>query len=307
MAREIPEVRILRHEGGAAVVPVHYSMDPEKDQKWAIKARAKVTDIEDWEKEMEINFLSVVGARCFTKFSVIANTGETEYDPALPLCLACDFNMAPMAWVVGQIHAGEHLHCLQEIYLREGTVDDACEVFLNDYGHHIGEVWLFGDRSGRGGTQQSTKSNYDLIKNAFMGHQFRVRMKVPTKNPTNVNAVASLNLRCQDKFGISRLTINAETCQELIKDMVQVVWEDGTSGGTKQIKKVRKREDPYFWRGHLSDAIMYLAHRMWPVRTEQNRKSKEEQEYDKELLERKRRNKKKRLIGAYPMPRPSRR
>lgn len=302
---KMPEVRILRHPGGAAVVPIHYSMDDDKDAGWALRNKAKVTDSEDWEKEMEINFLSIVGSRVFTKFSILGNTGPVDYDPALPLCLSCDFNMAPMAWVVGQIHAGEHLHLIQEIYLREADVNDACEEFLNDFGHHVGDLWIFGDQSGKHGSSNNKKGNYDIMKLNFQGHQFRIKMKVPSKNPTNVNAAASLNLRFQDRFGASRITIDPVGCPELIKDLVQVVWEDG--GTTKTIKKSRKRDNPYFWRGHLSDAVMYLTHRMWPVRTDLNRKSKEEQKHDAAVRAKRIKNKKKRLIGAFPMPKSSRR
>ena len=301
-ARIIPRVKVLRHQSGAAIVPVHYSMDPEKDPNWARIMRAKAADVEDWEKEMEINFLSVSGARAFTSFSLLRNTGETEYDPALPLCLSCDFNVSPMAWIVGQIKAGEHLHVLSEIYLRDGDVPEACDVFLNDYGDHVGEVWLFGDHSGNNRGQGNQQSNYQIIRLSCQGRNFKLVLKVPAKNPSNVNGVAAVNRRLSDNFGASRMTVDARRCPELIKDFVQCVWEDSISGSTKKLKKVRDRNDPFFWRGHLSDAVMYLCHRVWPVRSELTRMDKEERDYTDFVKRRKIRNQRRRLIGEFPMP-----
>ena len=66
-------VPVVRHPGGWALAFVHYSADAKKDDEWAAKAKAR-GDVEDWEKEMEINFQSVKGVRCFENFSLISNT-----------------------------------------------------------------------------------------------------------------------------------------------------------------------------------------------------------------------------------------
>ena len=290
------KVPVIRHPGGWALAFVHYSADPKKDEDWVIKAKAR-GDVDDWEKEQEINFSSVHGVRCFENFSLIANTDdELELNESLPLCLCCDFNVEPMAWVLAQIHPGEVLCFIDEIWLKEGSVNRACEAFLNRYGDFYGELRIYGDQSGSHRGQQNQKSNYDVMKINFQRAPFHIRMKVPSKNPSNVNSVAAMNLRLKDKFGNPRVKINSKKCPHLIRDLVEVIWSDKSR---VEIKKERKRDrGPYFWRTHASDAAMSIVNREWPTRKELSRKTEAEKKYDEDMDKRKHRRKQRRLIGA---------
>lgn len=289
-------VPVVRHPGGWALAFVHYSADPEKDPEWATRMKAR-GDVDDWEKEMEINFSSVSGVRCFENFSLIANTSdELAFDSTLPLCLCCDFNVEPMCWAIAQIRSDEELWFLEEIWLKEGSVNRACDEFLNRYGDFYGEVWVYGDASGRNREKNDQRSNYDTIKINFMRAPFNVRMKVPSKNPSNVNSVAAMNLRLKDKFGNPRVKIHSRNCPHLIKDLVEVVWEDGTK---TTIKKERKKERPYFWRTHMGDAAMSIVNREWPTRKELSRETEQEKEFKQKMEERKKMRKKRRMIGEF--------
>jgi hypothetical protein len=293
----VPQVKVLRGEGGVAIVPIHYSMDPDKTRDWAARMRSRgIAD--DWEKEMEINFESVMGTRCYENFNIVANVDpDIEYNPNLPLRLGCDFNVQPMAWVIGQIQANEELDFFDEIYLREGSTDDAVEEFLDRYGDHYCEVFVYGDATGAQRSSNNIRSNYQIIKDRFRGMPFEFRMRVPSRNPSNVNNVNAFNQRLRDKFGNPRIKIHPTRCRELIRDMTQVIWEPGG----KKIAKVRnKPDDPYFWRTHMSDAAMSIVYRHWPVRTEDSRKSEGEMEYERAKEKRQAKNKKKRLLGAFP-------
>lgn len=288
-------VPVVRHPGGWALAFIHYSADKKKDEEWAAKSKAR-GDAEDWEKEMEINFQSVDGVRCFENFSLISNTTkDVEFDDTKPLCLCCDFNVEPMCWLVAQIQPNETVHFIDEIWMKTGSVIQNCQEFLNRYGDFYGEVRIYGDKSGRDrGQQDNQKSNYDVMKIQFQRAPFTVRMKVPTKNPSNVNSVAAMNLRLKDKFGNPRVQVHAEKCPNLIRDMVEVVWDEGK----KAIKKVRKREKVYFWRTHAADAAMSIVNREWPTRIEASRKTEDEKKYEEEQRNRRRKKKKKRLLGA---------
>ncbi|MHC4703698.1 MAG: hypothetical protein ACYTFQ_24320 [Planctomycetota bacterium] len=294
----VPRVKVLRGDGDIAIVPIHYSMDPEKDREWAIRMRKRgIAD--DWEKELEINFESVMGARCFENFNIVANVDpDVEYNPNLPLRLGCDFNVQPMAWEIAQIQANEELHFIDEIYLKEGSTEDAVEVFLDRYGDHYCEVFVYGDATGKNRSPQNLKTHYRIIKDRFRGMPFPCRMRVPSRNPSNVNHVNAFNERLRDKFGNPRIKIHPTECPELIRDMTSVIWQPEG----KHIKKERSKPDnPYFWRTHCADAAMAIVYRHWPMRVEENRKSKGEKEHDKRKRERQRRNKRKKLIGSFPM------
>ena len=290
-------VPVVRHPGGWALAFVHYSADPAKDEDWARKAKARGL-AEDWEKEMEINFSSVHGVRCFENFSLLANTDEKiQYDPNLPLCLCCDFNVEPMCWVVAQILPNEMLVFIDEIWIESGSIPDACDEFLDKFGGHYGELRIYGDATGRNRekNQRNQSSNYDEIRMRFMRMPFRIRMKVPVKNPSNTNSVRAFNRRLSDEFGNPRIKIHPK-CRHLIRDMVEVVWAEGR----KEIKKERKKErGPYFWRTHAADAAMSVVNREWPTRVELSRKTEEEQRYEEKQKEKKKKRLKKKLIGAF--------
>lgn len=79
--------------------------------------------------------------------------------------------------------------------------------------------------------------------------------------------------------------------------MLQTVWDIGG----RQIAKSRKREDPYFWRGHMADAAMALIYRHWPTRKEVSRMAEDEKKIVDKSNKKKIENKKKRrLIGEFP-------
>lgn len=291
-------VPVVRHPGGWALAFVHYSADPKKDEAWAASAKAR-GDADDWEKEQEINFSSVHGVRCFENFSLISNTDdELEFDENLPLCLCCDFNVEPMAWMVAQVHPGEILCFIDEIWAPDGSVNKNCDLFLNRYGDFYGELRIYGDHSGtHRGQQDNQKSNYDVMKINFQRSPFSVRMKVPSRNPSNVNSVAAMNLRLQDRFGNPRVKIDAKKCPNLIRDMVEVIWSDKTR---VEIKKERKRDrGPYFWRTHAADAAMSIVNREWPTRKELSRETEDEKKHNKKMDMRRHKKKKRRMIGAF--------
>jgi hypothetical protein len=294
----VPVPKILRHPGGAAILPIHYSMDPAKDAAWASKTKMRGTDT-DWNLEMDIDFMSVVGGRCFDNFNVLANVDhKMEYNPMLPLYLGCDFNVEPMAWEIAQVMPNDEIHFIDEIFESPGSVEESCEIFLNRYGDHYGELYIHGDASGKNRSQQNQTGNYKIMMQRFHGSSFSVRKRVPTRNPSNVNSVKAFNARLRDKHGNPRIKIHAIKCKELLKDLTQVVWNpDG-----KSIKKVRKREDPYFLRTHCSDAAMSIVYRLWPIKIEDKRKDSEEKKYDKHMRRVRDMRRKKRLIGAFPMP-----
>lgn len=289
-------LKILRHAGGAAIVPIHYSHDPEKDHIWSYKMKQRSSE-KDWLWEMEISFETTVGAVCFENFSVLSNvSSDVEYDSKRPLRLCCDFNVEPMAWCIAQIHENDEVHFIDEIFLKSGDVVEACEEFLDRYGDHYGEVYVYGDASGKARSQRDQKSNYDEIKIRLTGRPFRLRMRVPTRNPSNVNHVRSFNRRLRDEFGNPKIKIHPKNCKNLILDLLQVVWEpDG-----KRIAKDRNRSNPYFYRGHLADGAMALIYRHWPTRKEVSRMAEDEKRQYNESGRRKARRRSKTLIGAFP-------
>ncbi|MDZ8068967.1 MAG: hypothetical protein RMY64_25585 [Nostoc sp. DedQUE08] len=65
------------------------------------------------------------------------------------------------------------------------------------------------------------------------------------------NRVHSVNLALRS----DRIFIHFENCQNLIKDLEQVTWDEG---------QIKKSENPLLT--HLSDALGYLIHYLYPFK-----------------------------------------
>lgn len=263
MPSPLEVLKPVRTTRGFLVVPIHYSYDPEKDEEWLLKERAKYqTERDDWErdwdKEMEMDFTSVSGARAYPSFGQINLFPGMEYCPSLPLCLTADFNVDPCIWEIAQIV--QNTVCfINEIKLAPASIEDMVRTFRNLYPAHIGELWMFGDSTGAGRHPQTGKSCYDLMRLYFRGYSASLIWRVPAANPLALDRVNALNLKMKGVDGKVGVLIDPDKCPELVKDLKEVLIKDG------RIVKVKNRKDPYFYRTHASDAASYLVWREWPT------------------------------------------
>jgi len=263
----------IKSPTGFIIVPVHYTHDPEKQSaEWKLAEQAKYRrEAVDWQKvwdrEMELDFTAVSGSPAYPNYRDLNLRPDLVLVEDLPICLCCDFNVEPMIWEIAQIITikDERIPVfLDEIMISPGTVDDMVEEFRNRYPAHPAEVWVYGDSTGSGRSYQTNRSGYDLIRLAFRGYSSSLRFRIPPKNPDQRDRLNAFNLKLRNPDGHARCFIHKTKCPQLIKDFREVVTkEDGS-----KIVKVNKRENPYFWRTHASDAAGYFVWREWPVRRE---------------------------------------
>jgi len=248
---------------GFIIVPIHYSHDPSKDEEYISKLRQSYDRDEDWDREMEMDFTSQLGAAAYPAFNHSLHVKDSlTYRENLPLCLACDFNVDPCIFEVCQIRGG-NLFVIDEIVLSPGNIPDMVTEFKNKYPDHPAEVHIYGDTNGLRSTVQTEKSDYEIMQIHLQGYPSRVVMKVPRAHPPSRARINALNNRLKGWEGVQKVYI-ASQCTELITDLNQVVLRpDG-----KDVLKVYKHGDPYSSRTHASDAIGYLVHREWPVSKE---------------------------------------
>jgi len=263
-------LKTIKAPSGFVIVPIHYTHDPDKSSaEWVLEEQAKYRrEAIDWEKqwnrEMELDFTAVSGSPAYPALMEVNQRKDLIYNEVLPLCLCCDFNVEPMVWEIAQIHLvdGLGVPCfIDEIMITPGRVDDMIEEFRNRYPAHPSEVWIYGDATGRGRTAQTAKSYYDLIRLSFRGYSADIRYKVPMANPSQRDRINAFNLKLRNPDGRPECFVHSAKCPELIKDLREVVTKED---GTKIVKSTR-REDPYFWRTHASDAAGYFIWREWPV------------------------------------------
>ncbi len=265
---ETSPLRILkpmRTPAGFLVLPIHYTHDPEKDLDWLEAQRRKYQSEDrddwerDWDREMEMDFSSVVGSVAYTGFRPINLMPSLEYSVSLPLCLTMDFNVEPMIWEVAQI-VGDLVCFINEIKISSNaSIDEMVRLFRNLYPAHLGELWIFGDGTGNGRNPQTGRSHYDLVRLHFRGYSGQLVWKVPINNPPQVDRVNAFNLKLRGVDGRVGILIDPDKCPELVKDLKEVKLKDG------RIVKIKNRNDPYFYRTHASDSAGYLVWREWPV------------------------------------------
>ena len=176
-----------------------------------------------------------------------------------PLCWIWDFNVEPMVSLVGQ-KEGKLFRVYREFLIDEGSIGEMCQMFAEAFPFHYGEIWVYGDATGKGRNSQTGMSNYRLIQNAMRTYGAPIRLKVPEQNPLVPDRLNAVNTAFKDENGNVNIEVDPG-CEELIKDFEEVL-RDGRGG----IKKTFNRIDSYSRRTHLSDAIGYWVNYEAPIR-----------------------------------------
>lgn len=250
---------------GFVIVPVHYSHDSEKDENWKRAERAKYQDDASWQREQEIDFGSISGAPAYPNFRREVHLKENvKLYKDLPLCLCVDFNVEPMIWEIAQIR-GDSVWFIDEIKLNPGSTQEAIHEFRRRYPAHAGGVRIYGDATGKARTSPTAHSDYDIIRLNLRNYPTEVKYFIPPVNPPVKDRLNAFNARLLDPNGAPRVFIHPTLCPELVRDLVEVVLDPSNPGN---VYKVRRRDDPYFYRTHASDAAGYLIAFEWPVVSE---------------------------------------
>ena len=145
---------------------------------------------------------------------------------------------------VGQGRTIKVLRVLDEIVLADSNTVEAATEFLrriedldSEYGQQL--ISVYGDASGNSRTTKSSRTDYELIREAFRRRpEFRLEMKANTANPAVKDRVNTVNaLLCNASR--ERNLLISPTCHELIKDLRQVKWKrDGAGNPGRRVLPV---------------------------------------------------------------------
>jgi hypothetical protein len=259
-------LQILRNAGWA-IVPIHYSLDPEKTEAWAAheKERYRASGLPNpdgvWQREMEIDFSATAGALAYPNYheSIHCVPGEIPVQRGIPLCLWMDFNVAPMVWGVAQIVHG-WLNCIRTFSLEPATIALMCVEFRNLYPSHSAELWIYGDAAGHSRTSQTAQSDYDLVRIGLVGYNVPIVHKVPIDNPDEKDRLNAVNTKLKPPDGMPGMRISKPNCPHLVADFEQVVLNN-----RGKLAKTYDFSNPYSKLTHASDGVGYLISREWPV------------------------------------------
>ena len=184
------------------VVPVHYSHDPTKDAEFIRNLRQSYDRKEDWDREMEMDFTSQLGAAAYSSFNQALHVKDgIKYNRGLPLCLACDFNVDPCVFEICQIRGG-NLYVIDEISIGPTSIPDMITEFRNRYPDHPADLHLYGDANGMKRNVSTEKSEFQLMQIHLQGYPSSVIMKVSPNQPVPRSRIDSFNHRLKGHEGI---------------------------------------------------------------------------------------------------------
>ena len=202
----------------------------------------------------------LAGARAYTAFDRRLHVRSQGAPFARhPLCWCLDFNVEPMVSLVGQ-RDGRLFRFYKELILDEGNILEMVQMFVDAFPQHYGEIWVYGDATGKKRNAQTGTSDYYMIQNAMRSYGAPLRLKIPEANPLVPDRINAVNRALKDERGEISIEVDP-SCVELIADFEQVL-RDGRGG----LKKTFNRSDSYARRTHTSDAAGYWISREEPVR-----------------------------------------
>jgi len=191
-------------------------------------------------------YLNAFSGQVYRAFRREEHVMQLPVDQRRPLLWALDFNVDPMSSVVAQID-GETVIVLDEIVMSRASTMDACAEFHHRFPSHPAEIVVYGDASGQS-LKTSGTTDFQMIRDYFSRH-YRGRMdyRVPKSNPSVRDRILRVNAKLRNAAGEIQMLV-APKCVELIKDLEEVSYKNGTSAVDKGDQK----------RTHLSDALGYL-------------------------------------------------
>lgn len=193
---------------------------------------------------------------------------DVVYDANKSLLFCFDFNVDPGVAAVMQEQTlpGEtdpRSCVIGEVHIpRNSNTPAVCRKLLQDWGHHKGDVFYYGDATGgsRHTSQENQASDWDLVRQVLrpvFGE--RLRNRVPRSNPVVRDRINAVNSRLKSTSGVVRLAVNPRAAPHVVRDFEGVTL---LAGGSGEIDK-RGCEDQGLT--HLTDAIGYYLHSAFPV------------------------------------------
>jgi hypothetical protein len=228
---------------------------------------ARQLDSECYRQEFEAEFTGMGLNRAYHAFDRNKNVYPMTFEIYHPLIWSIDFNVNPMSMLLLQ-RMGENVYVFDELILQNANTDAACNAFWQRTREFVENnprplvVHVYGDASGHQRRTSASATDWTLIRQFFartMPH-FVYEIHSNSTNPAVRDRVNCVNSRLQSAAGEARLFIDPR-CQELIRDLEQVVWAIDSNG---QVSTELDKSDPA--RTHASDALGYFIAPSFPLR-----------------------------------------
>jgi hypothetical protein len=223
-------------------------------------ARRSMTEPQ-FAQEIGAEFRNITSGQAYFNFhdanrvlhNPFAKPGEA-WSVHLPIAVAMDFNVNPMAWTLGQ-HRVNEFYWGAEINLPNSNTPQAAKVLADAVRGHAAGIEIIGDASGksRGTRAAAGETDYDIISNELRRANIKFRINTPDSNPLVKDRVNIMNVTLKDGDGKPHQFINAKNCPNLIKDLERVTTVESTG-----IFALDKTSDKTLT--HASDGVGYFVY-----------------------------------------------
>ena len=235
--------------------------NPKFTQEEYEEAKSSMTEAQ-FDQEIDANFrdltagkvYSMYGDRNMTDVSPFATL--TDFSPNLPIVVAPDFNLSPMAWGLGQIF-NSRVHWHDEIFFERSNTQETVEELVGRVqGHKLGVIVCGDATSKKEHTASASKTDYDIIFGRLREKNIPFEDETPDSNPAIKDRVNTMNARFFDANGTITQTHHSR-CKKMRRDFQRVVWKDGAN---YVLNPGKKRE-----LTHSSDGPGYAVCQLAPL------------------------------------------
>lgn len=218
----------------------------------AIKLAQASMDVKDFREQFQATF-ETAGGQLFYAFDRRFNVRPCQYRPNSALIIGSDFNVDPMAWVIGHRKDKERIEWIDEIWSRDTNTRQALDVLWEKYQRHIGGFEFYGDATSSQRHTSASKSDYQQI---LLDERFRKAgrtLHYPRADPRRLNRFAACNMLLCNAAGERRMFIDPK-CVHLIDDLESRYCPPGESFPQDSGDL-----------GHMTDAMGYAVYVLFPL------------------------------------------
>lgn len=193
------------------------------------------------------------GGQIFHAFDEEYNVRPCMYDQYRPLVVGSDFNVDPMAWVIGHRYANR-LEWFKELWMRDANTQATLDRLYDLYSDHEGGFEFYGDAAGQARKTSASFTDYALISNDARFQKLGRTVHYPPKNPAIKDRFGACNAMFCNMAKERRMFIDP-SCKHLIQDLETRSYKPGT------MEPADKGDV-----GHITDAMGYAVYKLFPVR-----------------------------------------
>lgn len=216
-------------------------------------AAAKL-DIKDYLEQFDAVWQDV-GGGVFHSFDPAYNVRPCTYDTRLPIIVGSDFNVDPMCWVIGH-RWNDRIEWFDEIFERNTNTPQTLGLLYERYSDHTGGFEFYGDATGRARRSSAVQSDYDHIMSDARFRKLGRTTHYRMDNPEREDRFAACNAMLCSALGHRRMFVDPR-CVRLIADLKSRYYKPGT-------RETADKGD----LGHMTDAMGYSVHVLFPIRVE---------------------------------------